>query len=293
MGSRTKLDVNVRVRTAQDALEQHRTSLDGRYVGELARPSLADGPMRSLNEALHTLHRLAGWPSVRDLARGLGTGVASASRIHDAFTKDRLPKWGLVEMLVIELARSAPGLSVDDQIGRFHSLWQEAAISVSNYGPLVRSVARSNHADGQLIKKSWDVFVSYAWEDRDEIGEPLAAQLREAGLRVWFDGFELNLGDPIRQTIDQGIEGSTLGVVVLSPAFFAKSWTAYELNGLVTRGPADGQVVLPIWHNVGYEDVLRFNPSLADKISLSTDRASLEEIAREIVDVLKDATSRD
>ncbi|MFJ5879192.1 hypothetical protein ACIQD1_31270 [Streptomyces sp. NPDC093088] len=94
---------------------------------KLTPPSLPPGPRQTLGAELHTLHRRAGWPSVRDLARALGTGVASSSRIHDAFTKPRLPAWGLVQLLVTELARRIPRADPERETERFHALWEAAA----------------------------------------------------------------------------------------------------------------------------------------------------------------------
>ncbi|WP_328982800.1 tetratricopeptide repeat protein [Streptomyces mirabilis] len=54
--------------------------------------------------------------------------MASSSRIHDAFTKPRLPGWGLVEVLVAELARRVPGgKEAMEEVKRFHGLWEAAA----------------------------------------------------------------------------------------------------------------------------------------------------------------------
>ncbi|MEU9126105.1 hypothetical protein AB0C96_40920 [Streptomyces sp. NPDC048506] len=54
--------------------------------------------------------------------------MASSSRIHDAFTKPRLPGWGLLEVLVAELASRVPGgLPVEHEVKRFHNLWDAAA----------------------------------------------------------------------------------------------------------------------------------------------------------------------
>ncbi|MFJ8210443.1 hypothetical protein [Streptomyces sp. NPDC096033] len=64
---------------------------------------------------------------MRDLARALGSGVVSSSRIHDAFTKPRLPTWGLVHVLVVELASRTPGAVAVAEVKRFHLLWDEAA----------------------------------------------------------------------------------------------------------------------------------------------------------------------
>jgi hypothetical protein len=60
-----------------------------------------------------------------------------------------------------------------------------------------------------------------------------AHALREAHLDVWYDEFTLELGDSLRREIDRGLATSQFGIVVLSPAFFAKRWTNYELDGLV------------------------------------------------------------
>jgi TIR domain-containing protein len=74
--------------------------------------------------------------------------------------------------------------------------------------------------------------------------------LRQRGLRVWFDEFELRIGDSLRRKIDQGIARSAFGVVVLSTAFFAKNWAQYELDGLVTQSVDGSQVLLPLWHKL-------------------------------------------
>lgn len=62
----------------------------------------------------------------------------------------------------------------------------------------------------------FDVFISHASEDKAEIARPLAESLARAGLRVWLDEFELQLGDSLREKIDQGLSLSRFGVVVLS-----------------------------------------------------------------------------
>ncbi len=134
----------------------------------------------------------------------------------------------------------------------------------------------------------FDVFISYASEDREQIVRPLAQILGRAGLRVWYDEFELQIGDNLRRTIDAGLANSRFGVVVLSPAFFQKDWPQYELDGLVTRDidAAEDQALLPIWHNLTKADLIRHSPSLATKLARSTATHTIEEIADEIVEVV-------
>ncbi len=113
-----------------------------------------------------------------------------------------------------------------------------------------------------------DVFVSHATEDKEAIARPLALELRQRGLSVWFDEYELVLGDSLRQKIDEGLRHARIGVVILSPSFFAKRWTQWELNGLVARLMAgERNVVVPIWHEVNAEAVREYSPSLADLVA--------------------------
>jgi hypothetical protein len=73
---------------------------------------------------------------------------------------------------------------------------------------------------------------------------------------------------------------SRFGIVVLSPAFFAKNWPQYELNGLTAREMKGHKVILPIWHKVDRDEVLSYSPPLADKVALSTRGASIKTIAK-------------
>ena len=118
------------------------------------------------------------------------------------------------------------------------------------------------------IEKKWDVFVSYAGEDRDSAARPLAETLRARGLRVWFDKFELTLGDRLRRKIDEGLANSRFGIVLLSPSFFTKHWPQQELDGLAQREVNGQKVILPVWYNVDRGDVAAYSPTLADRIAV-------------------------
>jgi hypothetical protein len=170
--------------------------------------------------------------------------------------------------------------------GRLPALRQREMPSLDR---LTESVAALNR-DDDLVPKEWDVFISHAHEDKNEIVRPLACALQQCGLRVWYDEFELQIGDSLRRKIDQGIARSAFGVVVLSTAFFAKNWAQYELDGLVTRSVDGSQVLLPLWHKLTKAEVVAQSPSLADKVARSTTDSTLEEIAAEIAKVVSTAT---
>jgi hypothetical protein len=139
-------------------------------------------------------------------------------------------------------------------------------------------------------QRTYDVFISHASEDKDAVVRPLAHALKNAGLDVWYDEFELKIGMSLRRTIDHGLSSSRFGLVVFSQFFFGKGWTSYELDGLVTRVVTGDQILLPIWHNVSKEEVQQYSPSLADTVARSTANFTVEEIAAEIADVIRGAT---
>lgn len=148
------------------------------------------------------------------------------------------------------------------------------------------------HADNEPpavdeLAREFDVFISHASEDKASIVRPLAEALRDGGLRVWYDEFELRIGDSLRQKIDRGLAKSRFGVVILSESFFNKGWPNYELDGLVTKAVSGEQVLLPIWHNVTKQQVIDYSPSLADKLARSTATHTVDEIAQEITSVIR------
>lgn len=131
--------------------------------------------------------------------------------------------------------------------------------------PGPRAAAARAGADG--TRKRWDVFISYAGEDRDTVARPLAEALKAKGLYVWFDKFELSLGDRLRRKIDEGLANSRFGVVVLSDSFFRKHWPQLELDGLAQREEGGAKVILPVWSQIDRDGVALYSPTLADRVA--------------------------
>lgn len=160
---------------------------------------------------------------------------------------------------------------------------------LSSVPSLVRHREESPDVPKEPAARDFDVFISHASDDKDAVVRPLAESLRKGGLDVWYDEFELKIGDSLRRKIDSGLARSRFGVVVLSKDFFRKGWTNYELDGLVTRAVSGEQVLLPIWHNITKAELIAYSPSLADKLARSTATHTIEEIAAEILEVIREA----
>ena len=160
------------------------------------------------------------------------------------------------------------------------------ARSLGDLATIRRSVQNVQEELG--AEPEYDVFISHASEDKTKVVRPLAEALRQLGLRVWYDEYELKVGDSLRRKIDHGLVTSRFGVVVLSTHFFDKGWSQYELDGLVSREMGGGeQVILPIWHNITKDELLRRSPSLVDKVALRTTDLTIEEIAEQIAEAVR------
>lgn len=133
----------------------------------------------------------------------------------------------------------------------------------------------------------FDLFISHATEDKEGVVRELVLALQGRDVDVWYDEFQLRVGDSLRRKIDAGLARSRFGMVVVSHAFFAKNWPQYELDGLVSLEMAGRQRILPVWHEITKDEVLGYSPSLADKVALSTATYTVDEIAAEIADVVR------
>ena len=136
------------------------------------------------------------------------------------------------------------------------------------------------------VRSGWDVFISYASEDREAVAAPLAERLQHLGMRVWFDKTELKVGDSLRERIDHGLAESRFGIVILSEAFFRKHWPTRELNGLAQREVEGQKVILPVWHGLDEKAVRAFSPPLADRVALSWAKG-VNAIVLELTEVIR------
>lgn len=128
----------------------------------------------------------------------------------------------------------------------------------------------------------WDVFISHASEDKEEVAKPLADELEIRGLRVWYDDFSLTVGDSLRRSIDHGLANSRFGIVVLSPHFFRKRWTQLELDGLFARETTSQKLVLPVWHDIDIGEIRRVSPILAGRVGVNTS-LGIEKVAGSLI----------
>ena len=149
--------------------------------------------------------------------------------------------------------------------------------------------------DEEQDMPEYDVFVSHAWEDKDDFVDEFVDELRNLDIKVWYDISEIKWGDSMRKRIDDGLRKSKFGVAVLSPNYIkeGKYWTKAELDGLFQIDSIGGKVLLPIWHNLTKKEVMEYSPIIASKLAMNTASMTPKEIADELKKLLTNTEDED
>ncbi len=93
---------------------------------------------------------------------------------------------------------------------------------------------------------AYDVFLLYHPQNKP-VASRLAQRLRGAGVRVWFDDWEINAGDNIRERIDQGLRLSRTLILCLSKSATDPSWNELERATTLFRSLNDeGRRIVPV-----------------------------------------------
>ncbi|MDQ2656494.1 MAG: toll/interleukin-1 receptor domain-containing protein [Bacteroidota bacterium] len=134
-------------------------------------------------------------------------------------------------------------------------------------------------------KYEYDAFISHAVEDKIPIANELCARLEMAGLRIWYSGKELGVGDSIEKTIAKGLNRSRYGIVIFSPTYLAKNWTIREFYTLLAKEIEEHKVILPVLYNIELDDLKNKDLLMADRFAVNADRGLdfvVERLVREI-----------
>lgn len=138
----------------------------------------------------------------------------------------------------------------------------------------------------EINNKEWDVFISHASEDKEDFVRPLAEKLQKCGVKVWYDEFELKMGDSLSDSINRGLQESKYGIIVFSQAFFEKEWAKYELKSLLMRQMNRERAILPIWHNINKDFIREKSLYLLDIKALSSEMG-WDELVDNILEIVR------
>jgi len=98
-----------------------------------------------------------------------------------------------------------------------------------------------------MQNKSPKVFLSHATEDKERFVLDFARRLREAGVDVWLDFWELYPGDSLIDKIfEEGLKNADAVVIVISNISVTKNWVREELNAAAISRINKGCMLIPV-----------------------------------------------
>lgn len=82
----------------------------------------------------------------------------------------------------------------------------------------------------------YDVFINYSSQDMPVV-RAIAERLRNDGLKVWFDQWEINVGDNRSSRIEDGLEQSRVLILCMSINAYSTGWAQLEASTFRFRDP--------------------------------------------------------
>jgi hypothetical protein len=91
------------------------------------------------------------------------------------------------------------------------------------------------------------VFLSHASEDKERFVIPFATSLRQRGIEVWLDKWEILPGDSlVDKLFEEGLKEADAVLVVVSAASVSKPWVREELNTAIVNRITKQTKVIPV-----------------------------------------------
>ena len=143
----------------------------------------------------------------------------------------------------------------------------------------------------QLFRK-YDVFISYAIESKHPIAEELYTGLVEQGIKVFYLGRELQVGDSISEVIYRGLAKSKYCIIILSPQY-TRYWTTTESDAFREKEYKEKRdLIFPVWHEITYQEVRQQFTWLEDRYSVCTSKGT-EHVVQQLVKTIKKRKAED
>lgn len=126
----------------------------------------------------------------------------------------------------------------------------------------------------------YDIFISHANKDKEELVEKLYQSLNKLGIHIFYDKESLEWGDNWKEKILNGTKRAEFAIIVISENFFDREWTERELAEFLNKQNRNGQkLILPILHNISLEQLQEKYPSVANIQAIDSKKYTCDQIA--------------
>jgi hypothetical protein len=155
---------------------------------------------------------------------------------------------------------------------------RSASSSIQYTEPERRLADRVHEAVATIDSREYDTFLSYARIDGKDVAGDLRSNLESLGVAVWFDEVAIVPGRSQSLQMDAGLRKARSGIALLTPAYLTgRFWTERELGVLLSK-----ETLIPVLHNVTFEDVKQYSGILPDLAGFTTRQDSIADIAKKI-----------
>lgn len=146
------------------------------------------------------------------------------------------------------------------------------------YTPQDEAIVERVQSGMTTDSREYDLFLSYARIDGATTAAELCGHLQDLGVSVWYDELSIQPGQSQARQMDHGLRKARAGAVVLTPAYLTgRFWTERELGALLHKS-----TLIPVLHNVTFDDVKEYSGILPDLAGFETARDSVAIIAAKI-----------
>jgi hypothetical protein len=138
----------------------------------------------------------------------------------------------------------------------------------------------------EIKKRNPIAFISYDYSVKSKVVNPLAEKLTKAGIVVWYDEYEVKIGDNIHDKIIDGLKKCKYCILIISKEYIDnKRWAKREFENITALETQDGRKrILPVWYNVSKEEVMYLEPRLGNIKGVRAD--DIEYLTKELFKVL-------
>lgn len=134
-----------------------------------------------------------------------------------------------------------------------------------------------------MEKDKYAVFVSHSSEDKVDYVDDLVEEIKALGITVFYDTDVMSWGDNLKERIDIGLKTCELAVIVISPSYFGREWTEYEIQMLLQRQSNEKtKLIMPILYNTSKEEFVKHYPLLKDILFKYSKSQSKKKLAQEL-----------
>lgn len=110
-----------------------------------------------------------------------------------------------------------------------------------------------------------DVFISFAGPDKQAMAVPLSEILTKKGMTCFMNNSDLQSTDTVPRDMAKAMEEAPICVVIASPEYAARSWTARQLQFFQRRGRVatdngmQGPVIIPVFYRLALANCRNLN----------------------------------